>query len=142
VNLKRPHFDFLNHTADLGIRVRSENPKALFEDAVKSMMQIMLGGRSAVKPKTSRLSAHGSDQAELLVVWLGEILYLFHGEKRITTDVRIDSISQQSLKATIESVPFDTKCHEILCEIKAVTFHQIEVARKDLYWEAIIIFDV
>ena len=46
------------------------------------------------------------------------------------------------LHAVLETVPFNPERHEIINEIKAVTYHQIEVAEKGDHWEAQVIFDL
>ena len=139
---KKPDFTLLDHTADLGIIVRGRDLRTLFEVAAKSMMYIMVKGKRADTTKTFNLSVEGYDLADLMVRWLGEILYLFEGEHELVTGVEITSVSQSHLDATLETVSFDTNLHEILCEIKAVTFHQIEVVKKDDHWETRIIFDL
>ena len=139
---KKPDFTLLDHTADLGIIVRGRNLRNLFEVAAKSMMYIMVKGNPADTTKTLNLSVEGYDLADLMVRWLGEILYLFEGEHELVTGVKITSVSHSHLDATLETVSFDTNLHEILCEIKAVTFHQIEVVKKDDHWETRIIFDL
>jgi SHS2 domain-containing protein len=138
----KPDFSFLDHTADLGIIVRATGLKNVFEDAAKSMMLIMLKGGHVNPTKTIELSIAGEDLADLMVRWLGEILYLFEGEKKVVTDFSVDSISPHHLDAILKAATFDPDLHEILCEIKAVTYHQIEVAKKDERWEATIIFDL
>ena len=50
-----------------------------------------------------------------MVNWLGEILYLFEGEKEIVTSIVIDSISPTCLDATLKTVSFDPKLHDINC---------------------------
>ena len=139
---KKPDFTILDHTADLGIIVRGRNLRTLFEVAAKSMMYIMVKGKPADITKTFNLSVEGYDLADLMVRWLGEILYLFEGEHELVTGVEIISVSHSHLDATLETVSFDTNLHEILCEIKAVTFHQIEVVKKDDHWETRVIFDL
>ena len=139
---KKPDFTLLDHTADLGIIVRGRDLRTLFEAAAKSMMYIMVKGKPADITKTFNLSVEGYDLADLMVRWLGEILYLFEGEHELVTGVEIISVSHSHLDATLETVSFDTNLHEILCEIKAVTFHQIEVVKKDDHWETRIIFDL
>ena len=139
---KKPDFTLLDHTADLGIIVRGRNLRTLFEVAAKSMVYIMVKGKPADTDKTLNLSVEGYDLADLMVRWLGEILYLFEGEHKLVTGVEITSISHSHLDATLETVSFDTNLHEVLCEIKAVTFHQIEVVKKDDHWETRIIFDL
>jgi len=142
IDSKKPDFTLLDHTADLGIIVRGRNLKTLFEVAARSMMYIMVKGKPADTTRTFNLSVEGYDLADLMVRWLGEILYLFEGEHELVTGVEITSVSQSHLDATLETVSFDTNLHEILCEIKAVTFHQIEVVKKDDHWETRIIFDL
>lgn len=139
---KKPDFTLLDHTADLGIIVGGRNLRTLFEVAAKSMMYIMVKGKPADTTKTFNLSVEGYDLADLMVRWLGEILYLFEGEHELVSGVEITSVSHSHLDATLETVSFDTNLHEILCEIKAVTFHQIEVVKKDDHWETRIIFDL
>ena len=136
------NFIVLDHTADLGIRVRGVDIKDLFERAGYAMMEIMVSCKSAEKSNHLKISLDGEDLTELMVHWLGEILYLFHGEKKVVTRLEIDSISLSHLDATLELVSFNTDLHEVLCEIKAVTFHQIEVAKKNDQWEAKVIFDL
>ena len=53
-----------------------------------------------------------------------------------------EAISPSYLEATVETVPFDPNVYEVLSEIKAVTYHQIEVAQKSGHWEARVIFDL
>ena len=139
---EKPDFILLDHTADLGIMVRGKDLYDLFERAAKSMMHVMVKSRPPRKTNSNKLSVDGEDLADLMVRWLGEILYIFEGEKKVVTDVGIDSISPSHLDATIETVFFDPNLHDILCEIKAVTYHQIEVGKKDDYWETRIIFDL
>ena len=139
---EKPDFSILDHTSDLGITVRGPNLKKLFEWAAKSMTQIMVSSEPSLEPKVVEISIPGTDLADLMVRWLGEILYLFAGEKEVVTDIEIDSIIPSHLHATLTTVPFDPNLHEILYEIKAVTYHQIEVTEKANNWEARIIFDL
>jgi SHS2 domain-containing protein len=138
----KANFSFLDHTADLGITVRGTDLKDLFKEAAKSMMQIMVKTKSSKKTRRLKLSVVGEDLADLMVRWLGEILYLFEGEREVVTHVDIDSISQSHLDATLGTVSLDQNLHDILCEIKAVTYHQIQVTKGPRYWEARIIFDL
>jgi len=138
----KPDFTLLDHTADLGIRVCGRDLRTLFEVAAKSMMYVMIKGKPAKSTKIINLSVEGYDLPDLMVRWLGEILYLFEGEHKLVTGVDVNAVSHSRVDATLETVSFNANLHEILCEIKAVTFHQIEVVKKDNRWEARIIFDL
>ncbi len=137
-----PDYTLLDHTADLGIRVRGTDLKDLFESAGRALMHLMVRGKIPSKTTSMKISISGEDLADLMVRWLGEILYLFAGENLVVTSIRIGSISSAHLAATLETAPLEPEVHEILSEIKAVTYHQIEVTETADGWEAIVIFDV
>jgi len=140
--IKTPDYAFLDHTADLGINVRGEGLKDLFETAAKALMHLMIGGESQGKTSDMNITVSGQDLPDLLVRWLGEILYLFDGEDLVVTSIHIDFLSLSRLDAALKTVPFDPSVHEIHSEIKAVTYHQIQVIEKGSFWEAQIIFDI
>ena len=138
---KTPDYEFLDHTADLGINVRGEDLKDLFEAAAKALMHLMIGGESQANTSDISVTISGQDLPDLLVRWLGEILYLFEGEDLVVTSIHIEFLSLSRLDADLKTVPFDPTVHEILSEIKAVTYHQIQVIDKGSFWEAQVIFD-
>jgi len=138
----KPEYTIIDHTADLGITVRGTDIRDLFEEAARSITHLMVKANPAKEIKTVKLSVTGCDSADLMVRWLGEILYLLEGENKVVIHMEIDSISPSSLHATLQTVPFDPNTDEILYEIKAVTYHQIEVAEKSDHWEARVIFDL
>jgi len=142
MELDKPDFILLDHTGDLGIIVHGTDPKDLFEEAAKSMTYIMVRGKTDEKAKSVKLSVPGHDMDDLMVRWLGEILYLFEGEKKVITDVEIDVISPFRLDARLKTIYFDPNLLEIINDIKAVTYHQIEVTKKGDRWESRIIFDL
>jgi SHS2 domain-containing protein len=137
-----PDYTLLDHTADLGIKVRGTDLKDLFESAGRALMHLMVGADIPSKTTSMEISVSGEDLADLMVRWLGEVLYLFAGEKLVVTSIRMGSVSSSYLEATLETAPFEPEFHEVLSEIKAVTYHQIQVTQKTNGWEARIIFDV
>ena len=134
-------YTFLDHTADLGIIVRGEDLKNLFETAARALMHLMIGGESQAKPMDMNITVSGQDLPDLLVRWLGEILYLFEGEDLVVTFIHIGFLSLTRLDAALKTVPFDPTTHKIHNEIKAVTYHQVQVIEKGSGWEAQVIFD-
>jgi SHS2 domain-containing protein len=137
-----PQYTLLDHTADLGIRVFGSDSKSLFENAAKVLLHLFIRGESLSKTFARKIHVSGEDAADLMVKWLGEVLYLFEGDRQVVTALRIDKLTPSSLEASVETIPFDPEIHEILHEIKAVTYHQIEVAQKGDHWEAQVIFDL
>jgi len=138
----RPYYTLLNHTADMGIRVWGHTLAELFEHAARALTEILLKERPSQKESLYRLSIAGEDPSDLLVRWLGEILYLLEGEDMVVVDISIDAMTETRLDARLYVAPFDPKKHEVLTEIKAVTYHQIEVVRERNGWRASVIFDL
>jgi len=139
---KQTCFTFLDHTADLGIRLTGPTLEDLFRNAGLSLMEIMLDKRPAAKTSPHHLSVSGDDLPDLMVRWLGEILYLLEGENKVAMDIEINAISETQLDATLHTVPFDPRIHQMVTEIKAATYHQIEVAPTGNGWQATVIFDL
>jgi len=54
----------------------------------------------------------------------------------------VETLTPQTISARVELAPYDPDRHHVLNEIKAVTYHQIDVCRKKDHWETRIIFDV
>jgi len=142
MTITTPNYTLLDHTADLGITIRGANLIDLFESAGNALIHVMLGDNPRGKTRSMKISVSGDDLADLMVRWLGEILYFFEGDDLVVTSINIDSLTSSQLEATLETVPYDPEIHEILNEIKAVTYHQIEVTNKGDIWEARVIFDL
>ncbi len=137
------NYTIVDHTADFGLRIRGETLERLFENAAQAMLNVMIKTLAKQPSQTVPVRLDGRDREDLLVRWLGEILYWFQGEKTVTTHARIFSLSPEHLEASLHTVPYDPAQHEILCEIKAVTYHQVKIdQRPDNVWEANVIFDV
>ena len=149
---KTPYYRLLDHTADLGMEVRGIDLKDLFTNAGKAFMHLMLKVESpskgdglkgnGLKGDARRMDIAGTDLADLMVRWLGELLYLFEGEDLVATIMDIDVLTPRGLGATLRTIPFDPSCHEIIREIKAVTYHQIAVIQSGHLWKARVIFDL
>ena len=139
---KTVKYTLLNHTADLGIKIWGDNLIDLFEHAGNALIHVIFGNAHYGKTRSLKISVSGDDLADLMVRWLGEILYLFEGDELVVTSITIDSLNSSQLKATLETVPYDPDIHEILNEIKAVTYHQIQVTNRGDIWEARVIFDL
>ena len=88
------------------------------------------------------IEVSGDDWCDLMVNWLREVLYLWNGKELLVKKARILSLSETQLSATIEYDPFNPDRHVIKTEIKAVTYHQIQVTGSPAGWESRIIFDI
>jgi SHS2 domain-containing protein len=135
-------YQIIDHTADLGIVVKAHSLKNLFINSAKVMIDLIIQGDVKGKTEVREILIEGRDYPDLMVRWLGEILYLFYGENILVSSIEIKSLSRNRIKSRIEFVEFDSEYYEILREIKAVTYHRISVEKIDDTWKAMVIFDV
>lgn len=138
----KPDFNVLEHTADLGIEVRGKDLKGLFADAALAFTNLMLKVTKSGATGSRKISISGEDLPDLMVRWLGEILYVFEVNREILTGLQIVLISDTRLEAELGTRRYDSRLDEIIYEIKAVTYHQISVLEKEGHWEARVIFDL
>jgi len=70
-------YQIIDHTADLGIIVEGTDEKNLFIRAAQAMTDLMVEDDISKKTVIKDVSLQGEDFPDLMVRWLGEILYLF-----------------------------------------------------------------
>jgi len=135
-------FRAIDHTADIGLLIKGKNKEQLFAEAARGMFSIVAGGRinGKLKVKSLKLEVTGPTLEELLVSFLNELLYLAEKEKAIFNrfEVEIKKIKNRFyLQGRIKENSQVPKR-----EVKAATYHNLKVEKKDNFWQTTIIFDV
>ena len=138
-------FEVLDHTADVGLIVHGENLKTLYENAAAGFFHLITDLRK-VKARVTREiridQREGEHLERLMVDWLGELLYLHDVENLLFREFVVESVGKDGLTATAKGEPFQEGAHVIKTEVKAVTYHGIEVRKEKGGWRARIIFDL
>ena len=139
--MKNP-YKIIDHTADFGIHVFGSNPKELFANAALAMFDVITDLELLTGLKARKVHIRADDWPDLMVNWLRELLYLWAGKEMLVKHVDILSISEYELTALVYVDRYDLNRHVINNEIKAVTYHQIQVQDGPSGWESQVIFDV
>jgi SHS2 domain-containing protein len=138
----KKRFEALDHTADMGLLVYGRDLKTLFEHAGEGFFHLITDLRK-VTPRVERRITIGKESLERLMVdWLSELLFLHDVEHLLFKTFEVRSVGEEGLQAVAAGEPFKEGVHEIKTEVKAVTYHQIQVKEEDGGWRARIIFDV
>ncbi len=137
-------YTIIDHTADMGISVKAKTPEELYENAARALISVILGDdyHKGKRRENIELNLEGLDWADLMVRWLGEILYLFEGEKKVFVSAKFIRLDTNLLEADIVTTPFNEVHHQVKTFVKAVTYHQARVQKVGDLWETTIIFDV
>jgi SHS2 domain-containing protein len=133
---------FVDHTADAGITVEAPNLLRLFERAAWGMFFVMTDLAATQATESVRISIDAPDRVALLVRWLSDLNYRHVTEHRVFSDFKVARVTAQHLEANVFGEVIDPARHTIFTEIKAVTFHGLELKRVARRWMAQIIFDL
>lgn len=135
-------YEFFEHTADIGLRVRAPTLEALFADAARGLTAILVENPAAVQPEQSwtfSVEADGLDN--LLHDWLDELLFAFHARHMVCAEFDV-RLSAGRLDAVVRGEAIDRTRHEIGVEIKAITYHGLTVRQDAEGWLAELIVDI
>jgi SHS2 domain-containing protein len=135
-------YRLIDHTADLGIAVWGQSAAQVFERAAMALVDLLFIKAAVTPDRTEAIDVEGLDWSDLMVNWLREVLYLWVGRHRVVGCVHVDALSATRLRATVSSSIYNPGRHHCHHEIKAVTYHRIEVGPDDKGWRAQVIFDV
>ncbi|OGP55143.1 MAG: hypothetical protein A2Y65_11090 [Deltaproteobacteria bacterium RBG_13_52_11] len=135
-------YDLLDHTGDIGIKVRADNVKGIFQEAARALFDIITDLAKIEVHLDWEIAVEGSGLEELMVAWLTELLYLHEVEEVLFCDFTLWEIDERSVRGVARGEKFDAGRHVIKTAVKAITYHQLEIQEKDGRWYAQIIFDV
>ena len=131
-------YEEVEHTADACIRAFGRDLPELFANAAHGMFDL-LADMEKLHPTIEReVSLEASDLETLLVDWLGELLYLREAHGEVYKEFEITTLSSAELKAVAKG----GKGFVPRMDIKAVTYHDLEIAKTEEGYVATIVFDV
>ena len=135
-------YRLFDHTADLGMEFFGDSLEGLFVSAGAGLFDVITDLHQIKAEESFSIEVEGIDLEDLLVNWLRELLYLHQVKRVLLCEFYISALGDTYLKGAVKGEPFDAKRHEIRKEVKAATYHDIEVSEKDGCWTARVIFDV
>jgi SHS2 domain-containing protein len=134
-------FREFEHTGDTGIEVFASSRAELFARSVIAMGRLMVAP-DAIEPREHRsLEIAAAADDDLMHDALSAALSLFVGDGFVWRGVSAEE-RDGGLILKLTGEPFDRRRHQLLTELKAVTYHQLKVSQADGAWTARIIFDV
>jgi SHS2 domain-containing protein len=125
-------YKLLEHATDAFIEVTAPNLKEAFTIAAQSVVDTTIE-RSTVDEKDEMvIKVSGKDQKYLLFNWLEAVIYQLITEgfaiKRFEVDLQ--KKDQYEITAKTYGEPIDLKKHNFKVEIKAPTFHLMEISEE------------
>jgi SHS2 domain-containing protein len=129
------------HTADLAVRAWAPDLAGLIEQAAGGMLALMV---DETPPPVDQLTivGEGRDPEELLVDCLREVLTLWAVDHRLAVEVQVEDLADGEARCKVLVADEAAGRRAITQEIKAVTYHDLEITRREGRLEVTVVFDV
>lgn len=135
-------FEVFDHTADIGILARGDSLASLMAAAAEGMMSLICGESAIAKHVKKHIRLQEPDNEALLVKWLNELLFEFEVNRMLFSKFDLSIDRDNRLSAICSGEKYSPSRHHIQREIKAATYHNLEIVRNKEGYSAKIIFDI
>lgn len=138
-------YKFIDHTADIACEVSGDTLEELFTASAEAWRSSVVDETSYCERKTKTIELESFSKEQLLVDFLNELNFLLFTRKWFTNiiiDISIESSNEYwKLKAELEGMTLsdDIKLKQ---EIKAITYHQMEIEKKENKYSTLLVFDI
>jgi len=136
------NYQVLEHTADIGIRVKSPTLEGLFKNAGLAITNLSVEKQKIQDSQKHKIviTQKANNVEELFINWLNELLSASAAEGLIFEEIKINQINENFVDAI--AIGTDLRNYKMNLEIKAATYHQLKVQKSGSLWQAEVIFDV
>ena len=132
-------YEFIEHTADVGIRAYGATLDEAFVHAAKGLFDVMTDSSVVAPCERVEVSLAAAPSLEqLLVDWLSELVFL-QGARNLVFGKFDVKITGTSLRAVVWGEEFDLKKHRMGTEVKGVTYHMLEVHASPPVWVQVLL---
>ncbi len=128
-----PGYKFLPHTTDAYIQAAGATLEEALERAGMALFDTMCDLKSISPDRVEDVEVTGADEVALLYNWLETLLLKFELERKVYSKFKVTLTKRPSnslqVNAKIYGETYDKQKHGAKVEVKAVTYHRMEVAR-------------
>jgi SHS2 domain-containing protein len=126
-------YRFLDHMTDAVIEAYGTTLEEAFENAAKALCDTMIDLETVRPKKEIKLSAKGNDLYLLLFDWLDKVMLLLVADRIAMSQFSVTIKQHNSsylLEGIIKGEPLELDRHHYKVEIKAVTYHEMEIKQE------------
>lgn len=130
--------------ADVAFEATGKTLEEMCEGAAMALTNSMVSDLKAIEQKkTVTIKVESRDEERLLHDFLQEILFYKDAENLVFSgfSVRVSTNGKFVLEAEMLGEEIDMKKHDLVVDVKAVSWHRYKVEKKDM-WRAFVILDV
>ena len=133
-------YEIFEHTADIGIIAHGLTLEEAFENAAKGMFSLISPKKIEKKEKKLIEVHREGDDEQLVVDFLSELLYIHDVENYVFGEfnVKINDV----LTAEAWGEKYNREKHGYGIEIKAVTYHLLDIKKDEKGFHITVLFDI
>lgn len=133
-------------TADAAFEAWGKTPEELFTDAADALMNVMVADLRTIDEVERMVLRLQSDDMEMLLYDLLQELIFYKDAEQLLLRVKTLRITRESdhvaLQAETAGEKIDPGKHDLVVDVKAVTFHRYRVEHTSKGWEATVVVDI
>lgn len=132
--------------ADVAFEATGKNLNDLFEACALAVTHTMVKDPKQIKKRISKkITVEAEEPEKLLLDFLGELLFYKDAERLLFSDFKVKITSKNGkflVDCAAKGEEINMKKHELLVDVKAITWHKFEVKETPKGWKAFVILDV
>ena len=126
-------YEYFEATADIGLRAFGESLNQAFENAGLAIFNIISDTSNIEAEREISFKIRSEDEISLLYDYLEELLFYHEIEFMLFSEFHVEIDDNLQLRATIKGEGINWDKHERKTEIKAITYHKMDVKKTDHY---------
>ena len=139
-------FKFFKHIADVEFEAYGKTIEEAFENAAIALQEVMVNTKKIKLQITKEISIESEDMKSLLYDFLEKFLIFHDAENLVFGKIKVIKIWKSAEKWKLEAramgEEFDEKRHEPRTAVKAVTYFNMDIGKKDSQFFVHITLDI
>jgi SHS2 domain-containing protein len=138
----RDSYELFDHTADLGVRARAATVAGLIPQATMALYESIgeLVAHTEVESRTLEFTGEG--YAVLLRDYLARLLTIFELQECVAHKLAVEDFTETHLAVSLRLAEIEPQRTIYHREVKAVTYHDLEVREIPGGYEATFVLDI
>jgi SHS2 domain-containing protein len=130
--------------ADVAFTAEAESLPALLETCGLATFSVMTDPKQIRPVDRHNVTVHAETLEDLLYNWLDELIFIKDNEEFVAGRfrVRCPDTPPYHMQALVEGEPIDRRRHDMNVDVKAPTYHEMDIHKEGERWYARVVLDV
>lgn len=135
-------YEFLEHTADLKFRAYGASFDEVLVNAALALKAAFIGDQDVGLGVEKKFTVSGLNLEEVVHDFLSELIFLFETEHYVASKLSVTVDEAFNLTAECDGSVLDFTRHRVETEVKACTYHDMQVKQVGDGWVIQVVCDI